>query len=186
MTSATLLGALAILALRMADVSLGTLRIAMLVRGRRGLAGILSFFESLVWLLAAAQVLTNLDSPIQFVAYAGGYALGTMLGVSIERWLAIGDTLLRIVAPVHSERSADALREAGFVVTELNAKGRDGDVRVSLTVIPRRRLKEAMAIVADANPDAFVTFETTTPIRAAKLPPLRFGGSPFPPARVRK
>ena len=185
MTAAALLGALVIVVLRVADVALGTLRIAMLVRGRRGLAGVLSFAEALVWLLAAAQVLTNLDSPVQFVAYAAGYALGTVLGVSLERWIAIGDTLLRVVAPVDSERSAMALREAGFVVTELNAKGRDGDVRVSLTVIPRRRVKDALKIVADVNPDALVTFESTTPIRSA-TPPPRWAPSPFPPARVRK
>ena len=186
MTDAALLGALAIVLLRLTDVALGTLRIAMLVRGRRGFAGALSFFESLVWLLAAAQVLTNLDSPIQFIAYAAGYALGTMLGVSIERWIALGDTLLRIVSPVGSPPSAEALRLAGFVVTELNAQGRDGEVRVSLTVIPRRRMKEAMRIVADVNPDAFVTFESTTPVRARTIPPVRSNAHPFPPARMRK
>lgn len=186
MTWVALLGALAIVVLRVADVALGTLRIAMLVRGRRRLAGALSFFEALVWLLAAAQVLTNLDSPIQFLAYAGGYALGTMVGVSLERWIAIGDTLLRVVAPVDSDRSALALREAGFFVTELNAKGRDGDVRISLSVIPRRRMKDALRIVGEANPDAFVTFEATTPIRAATDGPTRMTTSPFPPARIRK
>ena len=186
MTVAALLGALGIVLLRVADVSLGTLRIAMLVRGHRTVAGALSFLEALVWLIAAAQVLGNLDSPIKFVAYAGGYALGTMLGVSIERWLAIGNTLLRVVAPVESPPSAEALRAVGFVVTELNAKGRDGEVRVSLTVIPRRRMKEAMRVVAEVNPDAFVTFEATTPVRAARVPPPRIAAHPFPPARVRK
>lgn len=186
MTLGALLGALVIVVLRVADVALGTLRIAMLVRGRRRLAGALSFFEALVWLLAAAQVLTNLDSPVQFVAYALGYALGTILGVSLERWIAIGDTLLRVMAPVGSARSADLLREAGFVVTELNAKGRDGEVRIILTVIPRRRMKQALRIVSEANPEAFVTFETTTPVRAVDAQPPRMGMSPFPPARLRK
>jgi Uncharacterized protein conserved in bacteria len=84
-----LLSALAIFALRIADVSIGTLRIGFLVRGRSALAGIFSFAESLVWLVAAAQVLTSLDNPVKFVAYAGGYAAGTVLGVRIERWVAL-------------------------------------------------------------------------------------------------
>lgn len=186
MSQAVLLGSLVIVVLRIADVALGTLRIAMLVRGRRRLAGTFSFFEALVWLLAAAQVLTNLDSPVQFVAYAVGYALGTVLGVSLERWIAIGDTLLRVVAPVDSARSADLLREAGFVVTELNARGRDGEVRIILTVIPRRRMKQALRIVADANPEAFVTFEATTPVRVASAHSSRMGMHPFPATRIRK
>lgn len=59
-----LASALLIFALRITDVSIGTLRITFLVRGKRGVAGALSFFESLIWLLAAAQVLSTLDSPL--------------------------------------------------------------------------------------------------------------------------
>jgi len=160
-----LLAAAIIFGLRITDVSLGTLRIGFLVRGQRRLAGLFGFFESLVWLLAAAQVLTHLDSPVKFVAYAGGYAAGTMLGVSIERWLAIGDTLMRVVAPVDSPALDEALRAAGFYVTVLNARGRDGDVRVSFTILPRRRMQEALRLVGRVNPSAFVTFEPTTPVR---------------------
>lgn len=99
-----LLSAASIFLLRIADVSIGTLRIGFLVRGRSGVAGALSFVESLVWLAAAAQVLANLDSPTKFLAYAGGYAAGTMLGVHIERWIAVGDVVMRIIAPVASPR----------------------------------------------------------------------------------
>jgi len=93
---AVLLGALGIFSLRIVDVSMGTMRIAMLVRGRRTLAGLFGFVESLVWLIAAALVFGNLDSPIQFVAYAGGYAAGTMFGSTLEKWLAISDALIRV------------------------------------------------------------------------------------------
>lgn len=150
-----------IFSLRIIDVSLGTLRIGFLVRGERRLAGLFGFFESLIWLVAAAQVLTNLSSPWQFVAYAGGYAAGTMLGVSIERWLAIGQSIMRIVSPIDGPQVESALRDAGFYVTVLNARGRDGDVSVSFTVLPRKRIPEAMQLVAEHNPDAFVTIETT-------------------------
>lgn len=116
-----LLAAAGIFSLRILDVSLGTLRIAFLVRGRRGIAGVLSFFESLVWLTAAAQVITSLDAPVKFVAYAGGYAAGTVLGVSIERWIGAGDSLLRVVTPVGAPSVEEPLRRAGFYVTSLNA-----------------------------------------------------------------
>jgi uncharacterized protein YebE (UPF0316 family) len=159
MTLSLLLGALLIFSMRIADVSLGTLRIVMLVRGRRRLAGMLGFCESLIWLLAASQVIGNLDNPLKLVAYAGGYATGTMLGATIERWIAIGQGLLRIVTPLYTPPVAPALRRAGFYVTVLNAEGRDGDVQVALSVIPRRRMNEALGIVGKANPKAFVTFE---------------------------
>ena len=156
------LNALMIFALRILDVSLGTLRIGMLVRGQRTLAGVLSFFESLIWLLAAARVLTALESPIQFIAFAGGYAAGTTLGASIERWLAIGKLVMRVIAPVGSPQLQHALREAGFYVTVINAEGRDGDVRILFSVISRKHSHKALKVVQSVNPQAFVTLEEVT------------------------
>jgi uncharacterized protein YebE (UPF0316 family) len=168
-TLSLLLAAAGIFGLRILDVSIGTLRITYLVRGRRLIAGGLSFFESLVWLTAAAQVITSLDAPLKFVAYAAGYATGTVLGVSIERWIAAGDTLLRVVTPVGSPSVETPLRSAGYYVTSLNAQGRDGDVRVLFTVLPRRRVPDALKIVRAASPSAYVTLEATTPARASTI-----------------
>ena len=153
------LAALLIFFMRVTDQTLGTLRIVMLVRGRRLIAGALGFFESLVWVLAAGQVLTNLDSPLKIVAFAGGFSAGTMLGGTAERWLALGDGLLQIVAPFESPQAAPALRAAGFGATVVNAEGMDGAVRITFTVIPRKRSQEVMRIVKSVNPAAYVTFE---------------------------
>ncbi|MEZ4607732.1 MAG: DUF5698 domain-containing protein [Deinococcales bacterium] len=85
-----LLQAMLIFSMRIADVSIGALRIIMVVRGRPLIAGILGFCESIIWLLVAGAVLGNLDNPVKVIAYVGGYAAGTMLGSNIERWLASG------------------------------------------------------------------------------------------------
>lgn len=82
-----------------------------------------------------------------------------MLGVAVERWLAVGTTILRVVAPVDSPQVAAALREEGFKVTVLNGEGRDGDVRLTFTVIPRRMSKAAVEVIRGINPDAFVVLE---------------------------
>ncbi len=168
-----LASALLIFALRITDVSIGTLRITFLVRGRRGVAGLLSFFESLIWLTAAAQVLTTLDSPLKFVAYAGGYATGTMLGVSVERWLAVGDVLMRVVTPVDAPSSEHVLRQAGFGVTVVNGQGMRGDVRILFVVLARRKTQAALKIVNEINPGAYITFEPTSPVRATFASPTQ-------------
>lgn len=173
MTITLILSALSIFAMRIADVSLGTLRIVMLVRGRRRIAGALGFCESLIWLLAAGQVLSNLDSPLKLVAYAGGYAVGTMLGGTIERWLAMGNTLMRIITPINTPQVTDDLRKAGFYVTVMNAEGRDGNVRLSFSVIPRKRMQEVLRLVKDINDKAFITFEETSLANLAVLPAAR-------------
>lgn len=157
--ASVLLSALMIFGLRVTDVTIGTLRIAMLVRGYRLVAGSLGFIESLIWLVSVAQVLSSLDEPIKAVAYCAGFATGTMLGVTVERWLAMGKSVMQIIAPVGSPQVAPALREAGFVVTVVNAEGRDGSVRIAYSVISKKRQRQALSIISEVNPKAFVTFE---------------------------
>lgn len=165
----TALISLAIFLARLADQSIGTMRIIFLMRGRRAVSGILGFFESTIWLLAVSQVVTNIDEPLKVVAFAGGFGAGTALGGTVERWLAIGKGVLRVVAPFDSPQASVALRQAGFAVTDLNAEGRNGPVRVAFTVVPRKRKEEALEIVRTVNPAAFVTFEDVeTPSLAAR------------------
>jgi len=150
---------LLIVALRLIDVSLGTLRIILLSRRYRLLPAAIGFVEVFTWVVAATVVFSNLNSWPRMLAYAGGFALGTYLGTLLESWLAVGYTMLRIVAPVASQPVAPGLRDAGYLVTVMNADGRDGEVRLSFTVIPRRRVREAMRLVRDLNPKAFVTLQ---------------------------
>lgn len=144
---------------RVTDQSIGTMRIIFLMRGRRALSGVLGFFESAIWVIAVSQVVTNIDEPIKVVAFAGGFGAGTALGGSIERWLALGKGVLRVVAPFDSPQATTALREAGFAVTDVNAEGRNGPVRIAFSVVPRKRKEQALGIVRSVNPEAFVTFE---------------------------
>lgn len=148
-----------IIALRLIDVSIGALRIQYLVRGRRGLAGLLGFFESITWVIAAALVLSDLDEWYKIVAYAGGFGLGTALGGFLDSWIASGQVFLRVMAPSDSPSIAHAVRSEGFGATVLNAEGFEGDVRLTLIAIPRRRQQVVLDIVKAVNPQAFVTVD---------------------------
>jgi uncharacterized protein YebE (UPF0316 family) len=162
------LDVLLIVGLRLIDVSLGTLRIMLLTRGSRWRAGAIGFFESLTWVMAAGLVLSELDDPVRMVAFAFGFGAGTFLGASLERLLAVGNAVVHIVAPVDSPPAAFELRRSGFGATVLNGEGMDGEVRMTFTVVPRRRVKEVLAAVRRANPQAFVTVED---VRTAETAP---------------
>lgn len=119
----TLLGALLVFSLRIVDVSIGTVRIVILMRGNVGLAAILGFFESITWVVAASVVFANLGDPPQAIAFAAGFGCGVLVGGLVERRIAMGTAFVRVVAPVDTPQVAEPLREAGFPVTVLNAKG---------------------------------------------------------------
>ena len=61
---------------RVADVTLGTIRIIFVSRGTRVLAAIFGFFEILIWLAAISQIMQNLTNVANYIAYAAGFSRG--------------------------------------------------------------------------------------------------------------
>ncbi len=83
---------------RVSDVSLGTFRTIVVFRGNKLLASFIGFFEIIIWLAAASQVLTNLDQWYLALAYASGFAVGNYVGITIESRFAIGNELVRCIS----------------------------------------------------------------------------------------
>ena len=123
-SSSAWLGALMIFGLRITDMSLDTLRMLFVVRGRKGIAWVLGFFQSAVFVLAITKVLSDLSNPLTVLGYAAGFATGNVLGMLVEERLAIGHIQLQIVTRKHGAALAKALREGGYGVTEISARGK--------------------------------------------------------------
>jgi uncharacterized protein YebE (UPF0316 family) len=150
--------------LRTLDVGLGTVRIVLLGRGKRGTAAALGFLEAMIWVIAASRVLSALDDPWRMVAFAAGFAAGTYLGSWVEQWLAIGQSLIRVVAPVISDPVAPLLRSRGIPATTFNGEGQEGEVTLTLSVVSRKKVPQVVELVHSANPEAFVTEDQTASI----------------------
>ena len=91
MPDSLVLSCLLIFFARVGDVSLGTLRVVMVTQGRRGRAALFGFFEVLIWVFAAAKVISSLGKPQLAVAYAVGFAVGNYVGLTLERWVVMGN-----------------------------------------------------------------------------------------------
>ena len=161
-----------IFTLRLLDVGMATVRIVLLGRGRRGPAALLGFFESLVWVIAIARVFDGLDDPARMIAFALGFAGGTYAGSRVEEWMALGQALVRIVAPVLTDPVAPLLRAKGYGATVVNGDGLTGDVRVTFCVVPRKEVYSVTRLIHEANPEAYVTIEQTSTVDLA----MRHGG----------
>jgi len=148
---------LLIFAARLGDVTLGTVRIILVSRGMRLLAPAVGFFEVLVWLFALSTVMQHLDRPLNFVAWAAGFAIGTYVGILVEDKLALGLLSVRVITEDDASALLERLRQARFGVTDFAARGLQGRVRFLLTVIARRDLDRVLDIVRDAHPGAFVS-----------------------------
>lgn len=162
-------GALLIFSLRIVDVSLDTMRVIFTIRGRRGLAAVLGFAMALVWIFAVGNAVRHVDSVLHIFAYAGGYATGTFVGITIERYVAYGVAMLRIVSPHGGVEMAEALRDRGYGVTEVMGQGREGRVEVLFAAVERSHLADVMGIVEHWDPGAFVTVEEPKVMRGGLL-----------------
>lgn len=159
------LTALLIFGLRISDMTLDTLRVLFVMRGRRSIVWILGFFQSAIFVVAITSVLSNLNNPLSIIGYAGGFATGNLIGMIIEEKLAVGHTHLRIISPKWGSAIADRLRKEGYAVTEISARGKDGTVTILNCSVLRRNVDKVGRVISDVDQDAFITAEDVRPIR---------------------
>lgn len=152
-------GPLVIFALRIVDVSLATLRMLLSVRGQRHVVPLIGFVEVLIWLFAAGNAIRYLDSPFHVVGYAGGFAMGTVVGLWVEEKLAFGLATVRVFSRQPAGPLAHRLRDRGYGATEFAAVGRDGPVQVVYTVVKRSEVKGLLRTVHEWDAGAFVTVD---------------------------
>lgn len=160
---------------RIADVSIGTVRIIMVSRGQRLAAPILGFFEVLIWLVVIAQVMQNLDNWICYVAYAGGFAAGTLAGMWWEERLAVGFLVVRIITNQDDSHIKERFAGAGIGVTSIDAEGISGRVKVVFSVIKRNNLGKVIQIINDCYPKAFFSVEDARSVAEGIFPRGRTG-----------
>ncbi|UCD74165.1 MAG: hypothetical protein JSV91_10280 [Phycisphaerales bacterium] len=161
---------------RVADVSMGTLRTAWIVQGRRTLAFFLGFFEVLIWLVAVSSVIRNIsDNWWYAIFYALGFATGNYVGITLEQKLAYGEQTVRIFTQMGREM-ADAFRAAGFGVTVFRGQGRDSEVDMCFIETRRRAVGRLLAQARLMDPQCYyivddVQVASTAPSRRAPSSP---------------
>jgi uncharacterized protein YebE (UPF0316 family) len=159
------LGAGLIFLLRVSDMTLDTLRVLVVMRGRKAIVWVLGFFQAAIFVLAISSVLKDLNNIVNVFGYAAGFATGNVIGMWIEERLAIGHTHLRIVSSRLGSAIADRLREDGYAVTEVAGRGKDGMVTVLNCSVLRKNVDRVRKIINSVDPEAFITAEDVRPVR---------------------
>lgn len=144
---------------RILDVSLGTLRIVFVSKGMRGKATVLGFVEILIWITVVAQVFQNLDNWLNYIAFAGGFASGTFIGMAIEDYLKVGIQIFRIITSKPVDPLIASLKERNLRFTVLDAEGGFGDVKIIFLVARRKMSPEIIPLIRAFDPKAFFSVE---------------------------
>lgn len=170
-------GYLLIFLARVADVSLGTLRLMLVFRGQRLLGSFVGLFEVAIYIIALGFVVRRLEEePLNLVFYALGFAAGSYLGGVIEERLALGVEMVQVIPHNTWGRVlADELRRQGYGVTVLEGHGREGVRDVLMITVTRRLLPRLLRTLSERDPQAFVTVLDTRQAIGGVFPLLRKG-----------
>ncbi|HBG70668.1 MAG TPA: hypothetical protein DHV29_00565 [Bacteroidales bacterium] len=144
---------------RIADQSVGTLRLIFLARGIKFWVPILGFCEVIIWLLAVGQILNDLTNWVAIIAYGAGFAAGNLIGMWIDEKLMIGTLIVRVIPKFDTADLIADLSSKDFGVTVSDASGARGPVKIIMSIIKRKDLSAFVEIVHKHNPNAFYTVE---------------------------
>lgn len=154
-----------IFGLRVTDMTLDTLRVLFVIRGRKLYAWILGFCQATVFVIAISSVLKDLNNILNIIGYAAGFATGVLVGMLIEQRLAIGHIQMRVISSSLGSGIAEKLRSEGYAVTEVPARGKDGMVTMLNCSVRRRDTARVQMMVSEIDEGAFITSEEIRPIR---------------------
>ncbi|MBP1674894.1 MAG: hypothetical protein H6Q24_1032 [Bacteroidetes bacterium] len=164
---------------RICDVSIGTMRIIFVSKGKKDIAPVLGFFEVLIWIIAISKIMQNLDNYINYVAYAAGFATGNFVGMIIEEKLAMGIQMIRIFTNEKGMELVRILNSNGYGATTVEAHGAKEQVNLVYSIVHRNELEKVLEIINDFNPRAFFTIEDIKAVNEGIFHP-RAHGNIFP------
>ena len=155
---------------RICDQSIGTLRVVFVSKGHKGIAPLLGFFETLIWILVVREIFTDMSNPLCFVAYAAGFATGNYVGLIIEEKLSIGNVIARVILPSEDPVLIEAFRQHNFGFTLVDGEGRHGKVKIIFVVLNRVNLPKFLGILDRINPNAFYSIEDVKQVKEGIFP----------------
>lgn len=125
---------------RIIEVSMGTLRIILINKGYRKPGVVLAFFEVLMWIFVASQVIAGInEEPIKAIVYSFGFASGVYVGSRIENYLAFGKVLIQVITDTRMGTIiTDVMRADGLGVTTIKGTGKDAEKTVIMIYANRK------------------------------------------------
>ena len=155
---------------RIMDVTIGTLRIVFISKGKNLVVPLLGFFEVLIWIFAVSWIMQNLNNLVCYFAFAGGFAVGNYIGLKVEGKLAIGLEVVRVITQKEANSLIEALHSQGYGTTSVDAKGSTGNVHIIYSIVKRSDIRDVIRMIESFNPAAFYTLEDIRTVHSGIFP----------------
>lgn len=149
---------------RIIDVSMGTCRTIVTIKGNKLLASLIGFVEVFVWFVVVKEAL-NTESTSLFIAlsYAGGYATGTYLGSAISEKFIKGNFGVQVITSKRDDELVTFLKKNGFGVSVIDVRSeKEQNEKYMLFIeIDKVKFNDLKKLIKKYDPNAFVVVNET-------------------------
>lgn len=148
---------------RILDVSMGTFRTIITVKGKSLYASVIGFVEVFIWFVIVKEALNTTETSIFIaISYALGYATGTFIGSKLSKKFISGNLSVQIITSKATELS-NALRKEGYAVTVIDVEGKDNsqDKYMLFIEINDKKLNNLQKITKQIDESAFMVINET-------------------------
>ncbi len=149
---------------RILDVSLGTLRTMITVKGKILYASMVGFIEIFVWFLVVKEALNTDQTSIWIaISYSLGFATGTYIGGLLSKKFISGNLSVQVITDNAYPDMVDKLRNEGYGVTVIDVEGKDKEQEKNMLFIEisNKSFNHLQKIVKQIDHDAFVVVNET-------------------------
>lgn len=158
---------------RIVDVSLGTIRVNMIVRRKKTLAAVIGFFEVSIFISIIVKIIQGIDNIYGIFSYAAGFAVGTVIGIIISEKLSRDLISTNIISKKQSGNIKKSLKEDGYGITCYKGTGINGEVEVINVICSHSSVKKLHQLIKEEDPTAFVASYMLDKIRGGFIRGLK-------------
>lgn len=158
---------------RIVDVSLGTIRVNMIVRRKKTLASVIGFFEVAIFITIIVRIIQDIDNIYGIISYSAGFAVGTVIGIIISEKLSRDLISTNIISKTQNEDIKSSLKEEGYGITCYRGSGINGEVEIINVICSQNSVKRLHNLVRSEDPSAFMASYMLDKIRGGFIRGLK-------------
>ena len=163
-----------ILLAKIIEVAIATLRFILISKGYRKEGTMLSFIEILIWTFVASRVIMGIvEAPIKGIVYSIGFSIGVYLGSMIESRIAMGRVLIQTIVAKENEILVSRLREKGYAVTTMQARGMNSEKTVLMIFANRKGKEEIIGEILQLDKTAMIITNDVSTLQGGTITNVR-------------
>jgi len=147
---------------RILDVSMGTLRTIITVKGKTLYASLVGFVEVLIWFIVVKEALNTDETSLWIaISYSLGFATGTYIGGILSKKLISGNLSVQVITS--NLNMGDILRNNGYGVTVMDVEGKEKDIDKYMLFIQinKNNMNHLQKLIKECDKSAFIVVNET-------------------------